>query len=406
MDKSFDVIVIGLGAFGAATAYQLAKAGARVLGLDRYDPPHIYGSTHGETRITRLACGEGPEYTPFARRSHEIWREFERATGETLLQQNGLLVVSGPGMRAAAHGKEDFLAATTAIACANNVAHERLNDTAIRARFPAFAIADGDEAYFEPEAGYCFPERCITVQLDAARKLGATLHTGETMTSFAKDGDDVRVLTDKGQYSARHLAISAGPWLPQLVPSLAHHFTIRRQVLVWFRVASDAPIAHFQPERFPVFYWQVPREQAIYGFPSIDGQTLKIATEQYKTTTTPETVERDTTPEEIAEVYRDYVAPFFPGVTSECTKSAVCLYTCTENTRFVVDALPGHDNVIVASPCSGHGFKHSAAIGEAIAGRILGRKDALSLDAFRLPRQAGAQKETTTPVGARSSGVA
>jgi len=386
MDSSFDVIVIGLGAFGAATTYQLAKSGARVLGLDRYSPPHTFGSTHGETRITRLACGEGPEYTAFARRSHEIWRDFERETGETLLQQNGLLVISGPGQRAAAHGKADFLASTTDIARANNVAHERLGDAAIRARFPAFAIGDGDEAYFEPEAGYCFPERCITVQLNAARKLGAALHTGETVISFAKDGGGVRVITDKGEYRAAHLVIAAGPWLPQLVPSLAQHFKIRRQVLVWFRVADDAPIAHFQPARFPVFYWQVPRDQAIYGFPSIDGRTLKIATEQYKTTTTPETVQRDATAQEIAEVHRDYVAPFFPGVTAECAKSAVCLYTCTEDTRFIVDTLPGHDNVIVASPCSGHGFKHSAAIGEAIAGRVLGLGGMPGLEAFRLPR--------------------
>src|SRR3569832_454246 len=384
MDTSFDVIVIGLGAFGAATTYQLARSGARVLGLDRYSPPHSFGSTHGETRITRLACGEGPEYTPFARRSHEIWRDFERETGETLLQQNGLLVISGPGERAAAHGKADFLAATTDIARNNKVAHERLDDRAIRARFPAFAIADGDEAYFEPEAGYCFPERCVTVQIEAARRLGAALHTGETVTTFTPDASGVRVVTDKGEYRAAHLVIAAGPWLPQLVPAMARHVTIRRQVLVWFRVADGAPIAHFQPERFPVFYWQVPRSQASYGFPSIDGRTLKVATEQYDTTTTPETVNRNASPEEIAEVWRDYVAPYFPGVPAECTKSAVCLYTCTEGTRFIVERLRGHGNVIVASPSSGHGFKHSAAIGEAIAGRVLGRLDALSLDAFRL----------------------
>ena len=386
MDTSFDVIVIGLGAFGAASTYQLAKRGARVLGLDRYAPPHIYGSTHGETRITRLACGEGAELTPFARRSHAIWRELEHATGETLLVQNGLLVISGPGQRAAAHGKDDFLGSTAAIARANDVAHERLDDAAIRARFPAFAIADGDEAYFEPEAGYCFPERCVTVQLDAARRHGATLNVNETVRSFACDGDGVRVVSDKGDYRAGHLVIGAGPWLPELVPSFAPRLTIRRQVLVWFRVAESAPIAHFQPERFPVFYWQVPRQQAIYGFPSIDGRTLKIATEQYETTTTPETVERDATPDEIAEIHSDYVAPFFPGVTPECAKSAVCLYTCTEDTRFIVDALPGHENIIVASACSGHGFKHSAAIGEAIAGRVLGLDGTLGLEPFRLPR--------------------
>lgn len=386
MNTSNDVIVIGLGAVGAAATYQLAKAGARVLGIDRYAPPHTLGSSHGETRITRLACGEGPEYTAFARRSHAIWRDLERATGETLLTQNGLLVISGPGERAAAHGKEDFLTSTAEIARANDVAHERLHDTAIRQRFPAFAVADGDEAYFEPEAGYLFPERCVAVQLEQARTLGAEIHTGETVTSFANEAGGVRVVTDKGEYSAGHLVIAAGPWLPRLAPQIAPLFKVRRQVLVWFRVAEGAPVAHFLPERFPVFYWQVPRDQAIYGFPSLDGETLKIATEQYKTTTTPETVARDASPEEIAEVYRDYVAPFFPGVTGNCVKSAVCLYTCTDDTRFIVDALPGHDNTVVASPCSGHGFKHSAALGEAIAARVLGRSGMLGLEAFRLPR--------------------
>lgn len=386
MDKSFDVIVIGLGAVGTATAYQLAKGGARVLGIDRYSPPHTLGSSHGETRITRLACGEGPEYTDFARRSHAIWRDLERACGDTLLTQNGLLVISGQGERAAAHGNPDFLGGTIAVAEANHVRHERLRDAEIRARFPAFAVTGGDAAYFEPEAGFLFPERCIAVQLDAARKLGAAIHTDETVTSFSADARGVRVATTKGEYHGARLVIAAGPWLPQLAPALAPLFKVRRQVLVWFRVAEQADKSIFLPERFPVFYWQVPREQAIYGFPSLDGVTLKVATEQYKTTTTPETVRRGATPEEIAEIYRDYVAPFFPGVTGDCAKSAVCLYTCTDDTRFIVDALPGHDNVIVASPCSGHGFKHSAAIGEAIAGRVLGRSGVLGLDAFRLPR--------------------
>ena len=246
MDTSYDVIVIGLGAVGAATTYQLAKAGARVLGIDRYAPPHAFGSSHGETRITRLACGEGPEYTAFARRSHAIWRDLERATGETLLTQNGLLVISGPGERAAAHGKEDFLNSTAAIARANDVPHERLDDAAIRRRFPAFAVADGDEAYFEPEAGFLFPERCVAVQIEAARRLGATLHTGETVTSFTSEAGGVRVVTDKGEYRAGHLVIAAGPWLPQLVPNLAPLLTVRRQVLIWFRVAPEADQAHWR----------------------------------------------------------------------------------------------------------------------------------------------------------------
>jgi sarcosine oxidase len=384
--QSFDVIVVGLGAVGAATTYQFAKSGARVLGLDRYAPPHDLGSTHGETRITRLACGEGVEYTPFARRSHEIWRALERETDESLLVQNGLLVISGAGKRAAAHGNPDFLQTSIGAANMHGVAHEQLNDVDIRQRFPAFAIAHGDAGYFEPEAGVLFPERCVSVQLRLAQQLGAALHLHETALDFAADRDGVRVMTDEGEYRAGRLVLAAGPWLPQLAPQLSSLFKIRRQVLVWFRVADDAVIADYRPDRFPVFYWQVPREQAIYGFPSLDGTTIKLATEQYKTATTPETVARDATAEEISEFYRDYVAPFFPGITGECARSAVCLYTCTDDARFVVDDLPGYDNVVVASPCSGHGFKHSAALGEAIAGRALGRSGMLSLDAFRLPR--------------------
>jgi sarcosine oxidase len=383
--QSFDVIVIGLGAVGAATAYQLAKSGARVLGLDRYAPPHDLGSTHGETRITRLACGEGIEYTPFARRSHEIWRALERETGESLLVQNGLLVISGAGERAAAHGNPDFLQTTIDAAEAHGVAHERLSEADIRQRFPAFAIADGDTGYFEPEAGYVFPERCVSVQLRLARQLGAMLHVHETALDFTCDNNGVRVVTDKGEYRADRLVLAAGPWLPKLVGQQAEVFTVRRQVLFWFRLREDATRAAHNPERFPVFYWQVPRRQAIYGFPSIDGGcTIKLATEQYETEADPDTVDRNVSANEVRAMYADYVAPFFHGVSGTCERSAACLYTCTDQARFIVDVLPEAPRVIVASPCSGHGFKHSAALGEAIAQLASGAQTALELSPFRL----------------------
>jgi len=386
MSGKFDVIVIGLGAVGAATAYRLAKAGVRVLGLDRYAPPHTLGSSHGETRITRFACGEGVDYTPYARRSHEIWRQLERDTGQQLLVQNGLLVISGRGERSAAHGNREFLATTIEAARRHGVAHELLDDAHIRRRFPAFNIADGDEAYFEPEAGFLFPERCVTAQLDQARKLGATLKTNEAVTSFTNDKSGIRVITSHGEYSADKLVIAAGPWLPKLVPGLSRLFTIRRQVLAWFRVDKSAPIDIFRPGRLPVFYWQIPRAQAIYGFPSIDGETMKIATEQYDTATTPEIVDRTVSPREIAAMHRDYVAPFFPAVSADCVRTEVCLYTCVDHARFIIDTLPDDPRVIVASPCSGHGFKHSAAIGEAVAELArFGQPSSLDLRQFRMP---------------------
>jgi sarcosine oxidase len=383
----FDVIVIGLGAVGSATTFQLARRGARVLGIDRFAPPHKLGSSHGETRITRLACGEGAVYTQFARRSHEIWRELERETGEQLLLQNGLLVISGKGERASAHGNPAFLQSSIDAAVANGVVHEVLPDTEIRHRFPAFKIADGDSAYYEPESGILFPERGVRAQLQAASRHAARLQTNEIVERFNAGKSSVEVVTDKATYTSDKIVVSAGPWLPDLLPkSLSRQFTIRRQVLLWFALRDGEPVERYKPDAFPVFYWQLPRKQALYGFPWIDTvePAIKVATEQYDTTTTAQTIDRNVAPEEIAAVYNDYVADFMPGVSPRCIKSATCMYTCTDDTHFVIDALPGEPRVIVASPCSGHGFKHSPAIGEGIAELLTqGRPSRVSFDELR-----------------------
>src|SRR5215471_8130872 len=159
MQDTYDAIVLGLGAMGAAATYQLARRGARVLGLDQYTPPHEFGSSHGETRITRIACGEGADYAAFAQRSHEIWRELEAELGVELLTQNGFLAITGTGERAANHGVSRFLDATVAAAKAAHVPYELLDTAAIRRRFPAFNVADGDAAYHDSVGGFVRPNR-------------------------------------------------------------------------------------------------------------------------------------------------------------------------------------------------------------------------------------------------------
>jgi sarcosine oxidase len=390
MTERFETIVIGLGAFGSATLYQLAKRGRHVLGIDQFSPPHNLGSTHGETRITRLACGEGAVYTASARRSHEIWRDLERQTGKQLLVQNGLLVISGLGPRAKAHGNPAFLDSTIDAARQNAVPHAVLSEHSIRQRFPAFNIADSDRAYYEPEAGYVLPEECVATQLHLAAHSGARIHTHEKLLRFEPRRDRVEIVTDRGSYVADNIVLSAGPWLPQLLPKLASAFTIRRQVLTWFRIDEAVlPAKHYRPEAFPVFYWQLPRHQSIYGFPWIgNGEpTVKLATEQYDSETNPDVVERTAPADEIRAMHADYIAEFLPGISDRCVKSAVCMYTCVDDARFIVDRLPEQPRVIVASPCSGHGFKHSAAIGEAIAELASDSAPTkVQLDQFRMPR--------------------
>jgi sarcosine oxidase len=343
------------------------------------------GSSHGETRITRLAIGEGAQYTPLALRSHEIWRELERESGEALLEITGGLWISSAQRKAETH-VANFFDNTVAAARRFGIAHELLDAAAIRHRFPQFNVAGNEHGYYEPGAGYLRPEACVRAHLAAAARRGAEIRTGETLQAFAQEGDRVRVTTDRAEYLARELVVCAGPWLPGLLDAdLARFFSITRQVLYWYDL--DAPADRYAPPAFPVWIWELQdRAHVIYGFPSLDGATLKLATEQYAVTTTPETVVRDVTEEEKSRMYRELVAPYLPELGPRCAKALPCLYTATPDFHFTIDRHPRMSRVLLASPCSGHGFKHSAAVGEALAQLVLDGASAIDLAPFSLAR--------------------
>jgi sarcosine oxidase len=388
--RSVDTVVVGLGAMGSATTYQLAKRGNRVVGLDRFAPPHSHGSTHGETRITRQAIGEGEVYSPFAIRSHEIWREIEAATGTDLLTLTGGLIISGPATGAAVH-VADFLATTIAAARRYGIPHDVLEATEIRRRFPAFRVREEETGYFEPGAGFVRPERCVAAQLELARRHGATLVFGAEVVEVREDGDGMLVRTRAETVRADQVVLSAGPWLPDLLPPhYSQVFSVTRQVLYWF--AAD-PIEPFMPGRFPVFIWEpAGLPEGIYGFPAIDGARggVKVAPAAYGgRMATADEPRRPVTAEEIAATHRELVAPCFPGLGPGCLRTATCLYTVTPDAGFVIDRHPELPRVVLVSPCSGHGFKHSAAIGEAVAEWVTEGRSGMDLGAFRLNRFGG-----------------
>ncbi len=382
-----DTVVLGLGATGSAALYQLAKRGNRVLGIDRFDPPHRLGSTHGDTRITRLAIGEGAQYTPLAMRAHELWREIERATGRTLLTTNGGLIISSAAKAAVVH-VDRFFANTVAAAERYGIAHDVLSAREIRRRFPQFNVRDDEVGYFEPSAGFLRPEECVRAQLALALAHGARIHVNETVQGFDASANAVTVITDRGIYVANRLLVAAGPWLPGLLrPEWARWFKVTRQVVFWFDVGESA--ASFAPDCFPIFIWELQgTRQAIYGFPAIDGPRggIKISTEQLETTTTAETVDRNVTSAEARAIYETLVAPHVPAIRPKCLRAAACLYTVAPDFGFVIDAHPGCERVLIASPCSGHGFKHSAAIGEALAEWIVDGASRIDLGAFGIGR--------------------
>jgi sarcosine oxidase len=388
MVNKFDTIVCGLGAMGSAAVYQLAKRGNKVLGLDRLSPPHGNGSSHGESRIIRQAIGEGEEYVPLVLRSYELWREIEKATGKKLLTITGGLTLESQKSEAVMHGRRDFL--DQAIRCAEkfDIRHEILETADIRKRYPQFAVTD-ERGYFEYETGFLRPELCIEAQLHLARKHGAVVQTDETVVSVETRGDaGVTVRTSRGAYSAEKVIITAGPWIGGfLPPAYAHLFKVYRQVMYWFDIREDCRTA-FAPPGFPIFIWIFAKggEFGFYGFPTLDGKTIKIATEQFTALTDPDHVQRAVSLEEEQSMYEDYVQGRLPGISARCGAAASCLYTVTPDSNFVIDVHPDNDRIMIASPCSGHGFKHSAAIGEALAELVIEGKSKVDIRSFSMHR--------------------
>ena len=383
---NFETIVIGLGAMGSASVYQLSKKGNQVLGIDQFAPPHKIGSTHGDTRITRQAIGEGEEYAPLSLRSYEIWDELEKRSGKKLLTITGGLII-GNDTGGSLHGNSNFLHTTIDTAKKLNILHSVLTADELRKRFPQFRIEDDYVGYYEDNAGFLRPELCVETQIELARQYGAQINLYEKVQQFILLADgSVEVRTDKEIYTANKVIVSAGPWVAQFFPEYAELFKVYRQVLYWFDIPGD--ITPYLPENFPIFIFAVTGQDNIYGFPAIDGLHggLKVAFEEYSIETTPEKAERDISKEEIERAYNKFVAKHLPGLSNKCLKAVSCLYTVTPDSKFVIDTHPEYPQIIIASPCSGHGFKHSAAIGEALAELAIGGKSRFDLSAFKIDR--------------------
>ena len=229
---SYEVIVVGLGAVGSAATWHLARLGTKVLGIDRYRPPHEFGSSSGETRLTRVAVGEGVEYSPLALRSNEIWREIETTTGQTLFVQCGCLTITGHPNKSMVHGVNKFFDNIVASAERYNIPHEIFRSAdALRSRFPQFAVNGTEIGFLDKGGGYLFVEACIRTQLRSAVDCGAELKFGEKVVTFNASASGVTVNTDGGErYDAEKLLLAVGAWMPGFLPArLRQYFSVTRQ---------------------------------------------------------------------------------------------------------------------------------------------------------------------------------
>lgn len=370
MAEGFDVVVVGLGAFGAATLLQLARRSVRVLGIDRFAPPHDLGSSHGETRITRQAIGEGEIYCPLAIRSHQIWRELEQETGQQLLLECGFIAIDSSGGHSNLHGRTGFVGRTIAAARQHEITHELLSPQEASYRHPGLILADDVQIYYEPGGGLVFPERCIATQLAQAEHLGAKIIRGQAVTGIMQNGAGAVVTTQNDAYRADRVVLAAGGWIGSLAPGRAtSQLSLLRQTLHWFETARPE---WFGAATFPTFIWTHGSglSDSFYGFPIVEGLTsaVKVATEQYADTmASPEAIAREVSAIEVDAMHQNHVAGRLAGVGTKAIKSAACLYTQTPDSDFMIGPSCADSKVVLISACSGHGFKHSAGVGELVA---------------------------------------
>lgn len=376
----YDAVVVGLGGMGSAALYHLARPGRRILGLEQFEIPHELGSSHGETRIIRLAYFEHPNYVPLLRRAYELWDELASETGEALLIRNGSLDMSPEG-----GGVFD----ESLLSCErHDLPHEVLDAGDVCARYPGFRLPEGVRAVFQPDGGFLLPERCITAHVEGAVKRGAEVRTSTKVLGWERAGGLVQVRLEDRTLRSERLVVTTGPWASELLP-LAHLTTPERQVLLWTR-PIDPQL--FAPERFPVFNLRIEGGH-YYGFPVHGRPGVKVGRYHHRYEEVhPDDVQRSVEAED-EEVLRSFLADILPSANGAVLASKVCLFTNTPDEHFILDALPGTDSqVVVGVGFSGHGFKFASVIGELLAQKALGERGSLTTDFLALGRFAPLSK--------------
>ena len=360
MPDHYDAIVIGLGGMGSATLYHLAKRGLNVQGIDQFEIPHTMGSSHGLTRIIRLAYYEDLSYVPLLRRAYELWAELEGEFGEQLFFQTGSIDM----------GPEDseVFSGSLRSCIENDFAHEVLDSAQLSARFPGYRMPAETMAVFQPQGGLLVPERCISAHAELAAHYGATVHTGERVLGWDILPDDrLRVRTDAATYDAEKLVICGGAWAYKLAPALAGLAVPERQVLIWLKPKKPE---WFGLERFPVWNAQV-EEGRYYGLPEFNpsGTTpgMKLGRYHHRAETCdPDSVDREVYPEDEM-LLRNFAERYFPDGAGATADMAVCMFTNTADEHWLLDSLPDAPQVLVAAGFSGHGFKMASVVGEVMA---------------------------------------
>lgn len=386
MKNQFDTIVLGLGAMGSAALYQLSKTRQKVLGIDMYSPPHQFGSSFGESRVTRQAMGEGIFYTPIVLRANEIWKELEHVSGEKLFNRCGVVIMG--------YDENIWFQNTIKAAKEYSIEHKMLERKDMKQLFPSIRVAPAQEDfiyYYEPTSGYLIPEKCIEVQLKGAKSNGAEILLNTKVKTVEESPTGVQIKLDNGEnFFANNAIITLGSWIKNMFPEiLTPILKTYLQTLYWFDFDKDY-YDDFLPGKMPVFLCGDQKgktTRSFYGFPAIAGKEggLKFALGESDVKTRPEDKDNVKSLISTDEMY-GIISRYIKYIKPEILRTSNCLYTSAPDEDFIIDFAPESERIIIASPCSGHGFKHSAAIGEILSQLAVNGESKLNISEFSLSR--------------------
>lgn len=371
MTPQFDVAVIGLGAMGSAALSNLASRGVKTIGIDAHFPAHTLGSSHGDSRLIRLGYFEDPSYVPLLQRAYGNWRALEARLRTEILTTTGVLQIGAPDSK--------IVTGTRASCEMHDLAYEELDRAAMQARFPAFALDADEIALLDPQGGYIRPEAAVMGYLKLAAEDGAVLHFGEKVTAIEPDDGGVTLTSAIGRYRAEKVIVATGSWIAELVPRLKEHAAPIRQVVAWYQ-PRDGFVT--QPQRMPVFLRDEGDHGSYFGFPAIGVDGVKIGRHAHfrepidPNQPNPPVNDADTA------LLDAFIAKRLPAAGGLRVNAITCRYTMLPSEDFLIDLMPGDPRIVVASPCSGHGFKFTSVIGEILADLALEGGTPLPIGAF------------------------
>lgn len=370
--QNFDVVVVGLGAMGSATLYALAQRGHKVIGIDRFEPGHSLGSSYGESRMIRMAYFEDPAYVPLLRLAYDAWRRLESRTREEVLTITGILECGIPGSA--------LVEGSLRSVRQHDLPHESLLPRQVNQRFPAFSIPPDWDCVYQPDAGILRPEKAIGLFVRSARDLGATVASGTKVERVLAVGDRVEVRLASGEtIEAGSAVLAAGPWIQDLVPDLGCKMRLTRQPLMWFEPQDERLV---RPQSMPVFLLQAP-EDLIYGFPDFCGSGVKAGSHLSQgELKSADEIRAEVSNEEKAHIKR-LIGRLIPAAAGRVRNTHVCVYTRSSDVHFVLGLQPSAPQIVLASPCSGHGFKFAGIFGEILADLATRRATDKAIDLFR-----------------------